>query len=82
MVMWSHDSGDTRRELCESPDAVADRVLEDGGGVVLLHDFDRTQEREERQRYVLGVTERLLNGARSRGLTITPVGALLEGSSR
>jgi peptidoglycan/xylan/chitin deacetylase (PgdA/CDA1 family) len=41
LAMWTHDSQDTRPGSTLSPQAFADAVRRSGGGVVLLHDFDR-----------------------------------------
>lgn len=40
VAWWTADSGDTHRTL-PPPHAVVDQVAREGGGVVLLHDFDR-----------------------------------------
>ena len=60
---WTVVSGDTFRPLPD-PDTVVQAVERDGGGVVLMHDFDRD---EERSIYVLDLTRRLLETARIRG---------------
>lgn len=41
LAMWTHDSQDTRPGTTLTPAAFADSVQKAGGGVVLLHDFDR-----------------------------------------
>lgn len=41
LAMWTHDSMDTRPSGSLPPEAFADAVRRAGGGVVLLHDFDR-----------------------------------------
>lgn len=61
---WTIDSGDTHLILPD-PQTVADRVARLGGGVVLLHDFDRSTER---QRFVLRTTELILRAAKQEGL--------------
>jgi peptidoglycan/xylan/chitin deacetylase (PgdA/CDA1 family) len=73
MAWWTHDSGDTWDDL---PDAerIVDRVRRARGGVVLMHDFDRE---EERAAYVLALTERLLRLARDEGLLVVPLGGVL-----
>lgn len=63
---WTIDSGDTHRQLPASH-SVADTVTRAGGGVVLMHDFDRSPER---MAFVLGTTELLVRTARREGLTI------------
>ncbi len=45
VAMWTHDSYDTWRNADLPPRMLADTLRRSGGGVVLLHDFDRsTQE--------------------------------------
>lgn len=41
VAMWTHDSQDTRPTTRIAASAFADGVRRAGGGVVLLHDFDR-----------------------------------------
>lgn len=41
LAMWTHDSQDTRPGISITPATFADGVRRAGGGVVLLHDFDR-----------------------------------------
>jgi peptidoglycan/xylan/chitin deacetylase (PgdA/CDA1 family) len=62
---WTVDSGDTWAEL-PPPERTVDAVLRAGGGVVLMHDFDRGPEREA---FVLKTTELLLDAAAREGLT-------------
>ena len=59
---WTIVSGDTCANLPEVASIVA-KAERDGGGVVLMHDFDRS---EERFAYVLDLTARLLDLAKSR----------------
>jgi peptidoglycan-N-acetylglucosamine deacetylase len=73
LAWWTIDSGDTHAEL-PSPSSVAESVARDGGGVVLLHDFDRAPERA---RFVLATTELLVRTAQREGLTICRFGDLL-----
>lgn len=47
ILMWTHDSDDTRLGRRRSPQEVADAVRTSGGGVVLLHDFDRQGATQE-----------------------------------
>lgn len=67
-VWWTHDSGDTHREL-PSPQNVVQSLERDGGGVVLMHDFDQHRS-PERTRYVLEVTRHILEWARSADVKI------------
>ena len=71
---WTIVSGDTRADLpnVASIVAIAER---DGGGVVLMHDFDRS---EERFSYVLDLTSQLLDLAKSRGWKVMTHRELLQ----
>ena len=70
IAWWTFDSGDTWPELPD-PDVMAQRLIRAGGGVVLLHDFDREghADREARQAYVLAVTRAILEQGRDAGFT-------------
>jgi peptidoglycan/xylan/chitin deacetylase (PgdA/CDA1 family) len=72
---WTVDSRDS---LLEPPDldAAVRRVEAAGGGVVLLHDFDRGPGDREREEFTLAVTAALLDLARRRGWRVTTQGAL------
>jgi peptidoglycan-N-acetylglucosamine deacetylase len=71
---WTVDSGDTWPTLPD-PETVATRVVDDGGGVVLLHDFDRSADRAD---YVLKTTECLIARARTEGLALMPLRDLVS----
>ena len=73
IAWWTVDSGDTRGMPAESH-AIVDRVVRRGGGIVLLHDFDGS---EEHRRFVLEVTQGLLVAASTQGLEIRPLSELL-----
>jgi peptidoglycan/xylan/chitin deacetylase (PgdA/CDA1 family) len=64
---WTVDSGDTHEKLPRSPRPVLEAVRRGGGGVVLMHDFDRQGERAD---FVLETTSQLLDLARAEGLTV------------
>jgi peptidoglycan-N-acetylglucosamine deacetylase len=74
IAFWTIDSGDTWATLPD-PQSIANRVAREGGGVVLLHDFDRSANR---QRYVLRSTELLLKTSRREGLVIQLFGSLCK----
>lgn len=76
---WTHTGGDTLSPL-PSVDAVVDSVITSGGGVVLLHDFDRSDADDARRcsQFVLDTTRRLIGAARAEGLEICTLGELLE----
>jgi peptidoglycan/xylan/chitin deacetylase (PgdA/CDA1 family) len=63
---WTIDSGDTR-EVMPSPAQVADRLRRDGGGIVLMHDLDRTQRRND---FVLELTATLLDVAQQESFKV------------
>ncbi len=65
LAWWTHDSGDSFAELPGRSPALD--LLDEGGGVALLHDLDRSQARNE---FVLETTRTLLEGARERGLQV------------
>ncbi len=73
---WTVDSGNG---LLQPPDlgAVLARVDHSGGGVVLLHDFDRGPGQRDREDYVLRATAALLDLAERRGWRAVPQGTLL-----
>ncbi len=78
-VLWTHDSGDTAKEL-PKPGQIIDAVRRDRGGVVLLHDFDRESDSAynvARAEYVLEVTQGLLEAAARDGLRVITAGQLL-----
>jgi peptidoglycan/xylan/chitin deacetylase (PgdA/CDA1 family) len=75
LAWWTHDSGDTHLHLPD-PGRVVAQVEADGGGVVLLHDFEREVDRDERHAFVLEVTRRLLEMAERRGLRVVTMGDL------
>ena len=70
VAWWTIDSGDTWRRVPSAAETVA-AVRRSGGGVVLMHDLDRTPERNQ---YVLEATELLLAYARSTGMRVATFG--------
>lgn len=78
LAWWTIDSGDTRTPLPD-PALVVGRIRAAGGGVVLMHDFDRSgPDRDLRHDFVLRVTTQALNCASAEGLTVVPLGELLR----
>jgi peptidoglycan-N-acetylglucosamine deacetylase len=67
IAWWTVDSGDTHPTL-PNTQAILERVLRHGGGVVLLHDFER--QSSERHRYVLQMTDQLLRCAAKEDLRV------------
>lgn len=78
VAWWTVDSCDTNDRL-PTPEFAAGRVRQEGGGVVLLHDFDReSPDRAARHAFVLDATRALLELARSEGLRICTFSELLS----
>jgi peptidoglycan-N-acetylglucosamine deacetylase len=63
---WTIDSGDTHDRL-PHPQKVAEAAINDGGGIVLMHDLDRSPERND---FVLETTSVLLKLATQEAFTI------------
>lgn len=80
IAWWTASSGDALRP---TPDAgrLLQKVDRDGGGVVLMHDFDRDPPEPERECFVLDTTGALLDLAARRGWQVAPVGTLLSARS-
>jgi peptidoglycan-N-acetylglucosamine deacetylase len=81
VCLWTHDSGDTYAEQPE-PGAVIDAVVADGGGVVLMHDFDREPPEPARVERILALTAGLVDAAHRRGFAVRTAGELLGAGSR
>lgn len=71
---WTIDSGDTHRVL-PSTTQVVDRVQQEGGGIVLMHDLDRTQPRDE---FVLETTAALLDFAERESFHVVPLSEVCQ----
>ena len=77
MALWTHDSGDTLPQLPDPSSVVAD-VSRAGGGVVLMHSFDRRgKDFEQRERYIVELTDHLLDLARQKHLHVCSFSELL-----
>jgi peptidoglycan/xylan/chitin deacetylase (PgdA/CDA1 family) len=77
MALWTHDSGDTFPQLPE-PSSVVANVARAGGGVVLMHSFDRRgKDFEQRERYIVELTDRLLDLAGQKHLHVCSFSELL-----
>jgi peptidoglycan/xylan/chitin deacetylase (PgdA/CDA1 family) len=74
MGWWTIDSGDAADDLPHSSPAL-ERVRRDGGGIVLMHDFDRETRRIE---FMLETTEHLLTLARMENWNVRTYGSLLD----
>ena len=75
---WTIDSGDTH-DPRPSAEHAAGLVDSQGGGVVLLHDFDQS---EEHRRFVLDATAAILDVAARRGMPVRTMGDVLEEAHR
>ena len=71
---WTIDSGDTHDHL-PSASQIADRLRREGGGIVLMHDLDRTQPRND---FVLELTETLIDVAHRESFHIKPLRDLCQ----
>lgn len=82
IVWWTHDSGDTWTNRTPSVDGIVENVIRSGGGVVLLHDFDRANddESDSRREFVLSVTRSLIEQSGRAGLKIMTLGELFNTS--
>jgi peptidoglycan/xylan/chitin deacetylase (PgdA/CDA1 family) len=69
---WTLDSGDTNATRPEASE-VADWLRRDRGGIVLMHDLDRGQERRD---FVLKTTEALLDVAKRESMRVVTLGEL------
>ena len=74
ILWWTLDSGDTWEQLPE-PHNVVRQVIKAGGGVVLMHDLDRSAHRNE---FVLATTKLLLEAASTHGFKLRTVSELAE----
>lgn len=74
IAWWTHDSRDTKTPL-PSPANVVAELVEDGGGVVLLHDSERSAEFGA---YVLDLTRLLIEAAEPAGLRVMLLGDVLS----
>lgn len=75
---WTIDSGDTR-DVLPQPAEVAERLRRAGGGIVLMHDLDRTPERNK---YVLELTALLLDVAQQESFNVTPLRGICQSRER
>lgn len=71
---WTHRGCDTLDPLPEAA-GVAEQILQDSAGVVLMHCHHKEPER---RRYVLELTERLISGALARGRKLCTVSEVLK----
>jgi peptidoglycan/xylan/chitin deacetylase (PgdA/CDA1 family) len=76
MAWWTIDSTDTNPEVIP-PDKLVEAVKNAGGGVVLLHDFERKEDRD-RNTFVLEATRQLLEMAKAENLSVRTFGQLYQ----
>jgi len=79
LAWWTHDSGDTRAGSLPAVESVVEWVIQAGGGVVLMHDFERIGggRHNPRHEYVMNMTARLIERGGQAGLKIMTLGELL-----
>lgn len=70
---WTHDSRDSHGTRL-TPDELTAMVARDGGGVVLMHDFEKPGHIE----YAVAATDALLTMATRENITVATQGALLD----
>lgn len=76
LAWWTIDSSDTW-EKTMPVETLVETVRAAGGGVVLLHDFERRTDKE-RNNYVLEATRRLLELARKENFRVRTFGQLMQ----
>lgn len=76
VAMWTHDGYDTRSGTDSVPEDLAESIRRTGGGVVLLHDFDRSLPNAAQQ--VLAKLDAVLK-LRQEGFAFVRVTELLAG---
>ncbi|MZR29703.1 polysaccharide deacetylase family protein [Sneathiella litorea] len=74
MAWWTIDSTDTCPETI-SAEKLAETVKDAGGGVILLHDFERKTDKD-RNRFVLDATRQLLEMAKAEKFAVRTFGQL------
>jgi len=74
LAWWTDDCGDTWKTL-PSPEDIVRKILNKGGGVVLMHDFDSDSGRMD---FVIKTTELLLKGAKEKGIQVVKLGDILS----
>jgi peptidoglycan/xylan/chitin deacetylase (PgdA/CDA1 family) len=72
---WTIDSGDSNETL-PAPETVTDKLREEGGGIVLMHDGALTGRSQERDAYTLAMTAALLNLAKAEGIKTVTIGEI------
>ncbi|MBK7644943.1 MAG: polysaccharide deacetylase family protein [Planctomycetes bacterium] len=78
-VWWTLDSCDSREEL-PGLESVVERVEQEQGGIILMHDYKR-EAGSPGARFTLELTGRLLDLAQRRGWRVCTVSELLAGSA-
>jgi peptidoglycan-N-acetylglucosamine deacetylase len=76
MAWWTIDSTDTCPETIPA-EKLAETVKNAGGGVVLLHDFERKTDKD-RNRFVLEATRQLLEMAKAENFSVRTFGQLQQ----
>jgi peptidoglycan/xylan/chitin deacetylase (PgdA/CDA1 family) len=69
---WTIDSGDTHKSL-PRPKQITDRILREPGGIVLMHDMNRSPDRND---FVLETTAALLDLAKQNSINVVPLRTL------
>ncbi|MEN8140589.1 MAG: polysaccharide deacetylase family protein [Thermodesulfobacteriota bacterium] len=75
---WTIALGDTCQKAVRPRVAALVKGVEQmGGGIVLLHDYDRKAALVDQEEYVLAATRQLIEMARHTGMEVLPLGVLL-----
>jgi len=75
---WTIDSGDSHKAL-PSLKKVAGQVIQEGGGIVLMHDGSVGVRPRQRDKYVFAVTALLLDVAERESLKVVPLSEFCGG---
>jgi peptidoglycan/xylan/chitin deacetylase (PgdA/CDA1 family) len=71
---WTVDSGDTW-EVPPQPQEIVNQIIDEGGGIVLMHDLDGSEDRKE---FVLKTSSLLLEAAQRGCFEIKPLSELAK----
>jgi len=72
-IWWTFVSGDTYKILPD-PNKFSEKVIREGGGIVLMHDFHKSKLRKD---FVLEVTSLIIEKSKQNGLLLKTLGEIL-----
>jgi peptidoglycan/xylan/chitin deacetylase (PgdA/CDA1 family) len=76
IIYWTFDSGDTWSSDKRTVRKISGSAMANGGAVVLIHDFDRKDQRTVKM--VLELVSSALSCAKEKGLKVTTISQLLK----